>query len=242
MATVGILLLSACTGKSATDAQFSLRLSPVGQQHEAELLAATERVIVSRAGGLGEKQKVENVSVKKTADGYAASFTLSDGTALPVLTAELTEPFSFQLMIEAAEGEQADVMTERFGGFKAIGISEKDIVWVTGGKSEAETTGFASIELTPAAKTILKNAFAINPGKQMAVFVRGELMSRKIIQVNDADEEEVFIGGIPSETIAKLFTDDLNVSTHVTFIPLAEAENASLSSVATSGSGTVSSR
>lgn len=212
-----VLLLASC---AQANAGYRITIRQAGVSHAAELQKAAVRVVERRAERLGQKLSAE--SVKASGSGAVMQFALQDPAVGEALTQELTAPFSFRVMVEAPR-EQADVWNEKGGmGFRETGVTEQHVTWVAATVSPDRTKGAAVILLTPEGQALLQKAFAGNQGKQMALFVRGVLMSRKKIGPED-QKASIQIDNIPSPAVASIFADDMNVGLHVTFQALPKA-------------------
>ncbi|MDD4319264.1 MAG: hypothetical protein PHW10_02990 [Candidatus Peribacteraceae bacterium] len=210
---VFVLLLAGCAAGQETD--LTLSFSETGNTRAPELLEAAERVATRRLESLGGPAR--GARALQEGSGAVLRLTVRDPALRETLVRELTSPFSFRLMMQAPR-EQATLWNDQFGGFAETGITEKDIAWADAGMQDE--TGFVVISLTEEGLPKLKQVFRENMDKQIGVFVRDRLMSRKLVTEDDAENSVIQIDGIPSPTIASIFADDVVVGTHVTFRPL----------------------
>ncbi|MFA6039851.1 MAG: hypothetical protein WCV62_01965 [Candidatus Peribacteraceae bacterium] len=227
--SVGVLLLLA--GCTQPNTGYTITIQETGTAHAQELRDAAVRVVERRAERLG--QKLQATHVTTAGDDAVLRFALQNTAVGEVLTQELTAPFSFRVMVEASK-EEADIWHEKSeSGYKETGVTEQHISWITATATQDRTRGMALILLTPEGQTLLAQAFERNQGKQMAIFVRDVLMSRKRIGLEDK-KGSIQIDNIPSPQVASIFADDVNVGLHVAFRPLASATNNPSSSVQSS--------
>ncbi len=219
-----LLLLAGC---AQPNAGYTVTIQETGTAHAQELRDAAVRVVERRAERLGQKLRAKSLAI--TGNDAVLRFALQNTAVSEVLTEELTAPFSFRVMVEAPR-EEADLWHEKSGsGFKETGVTEQHVSWVTATTTQDRTQGTALILLTPEGQTLLAQAFEKNQGKQMAIFVRGVLMSRKRIGQEDR-KRSIQIDNIPNPQMASIFADDVNVGLHVAFRPLTSSTAASASS------------
>lgn len=215
-----LLLLLGCTKANTA---FEIRIAPSGQDRREELLAAAARVVERRVQALGKTLQAKTVT--PTESGAVLRFALPDTSTKDVLATQLAQPIDFRVMVEAP-AESADVRIDQIGNFKETGITEKVLQWIAVLGSPDGKTSSALLVFTPQGRGILENVFKENQGKQIAIFVRGRLITRKIITPQD-QKGSMQIDGIPNPTIASIFADDVNVGTYVTFTPLNGASGVS---------------
>jgi len=63
----------------------------------------------------------------------------------------------------------------------------------------------------------VKDALVKTKGTQVALIVRNQLVST--FQSQGIGRENIFIDGVPTPELASIFSDDVNVGVHVTFVP-----------------------
>jgi hypothetical protein len=226
------LLLAGC---SSANTAVELRIAPAGQAHMEELLDAAVRVIQGRLGQADQKMKA--VHLTKEGSGAVLRFAVADAAAREKLLIDLTQPYSLALMVEAPK-EQADIYSELYGGFKETGITEKHVTWAASNETPAGL-GTAVIGLTKEAEIMLGTIYRENLDQEIALFVRGRLMSRKRITGTDK-EGPLQIDNIPSPAVAAVFADDVNVGSFITFRPLTIGEGAPASSNSTASGSSLS--
>jgi len=207
------LLLTACSRTTMFEVDLTIR--DVDILTRSSVVFSSQKVIERRAGAL------EGVIPEADAsdDGVKARITavLQKKKTAGILMDQLTRPFVIDLMLAAQEGEEPDVVTEKFGGFIRSGINEEDIVWA---QAEEDPNGSAQAVLlfSENGKEELKTFLTKNIGKQIALFVNGGLVSTYQVQ-EDSNTESIVIAGIPSMELATIFTDDVVVGVNVTFSP-----------------------
>ncbi|NOS68102.1 MAG: hypothetical protein HOO67_07140 [Candidatus Peribacteraceae bacterium] len=205
-------LLVACsktvTLNVAFDSQDPVRLD--------QLKASLERVVVGRMESKGKKVTKQALVTKD--DATTLTVTVSDADGAQVLSDGLTTPFTMSIMKQVEAG-LGDIISEKFGEFKETGIETKHFDWVAPTLLVTEagaSQGSVVLKFTPEGQTLLKEMFAKNRGSVIGVFVRGQLMSKKLIDAKDK-QDAIQIDGIPSADLANAFADDVNVGLHVTF-------------------------
>jgi len=215
------LVLAGCGGGS-TVARLQLQLSAEGAKRSTEITEAVQRMVESRLAALDEKGSI----TVETQDGKPVLvMTVDNDVVAEKLTSDLQVPLDFRLMKAVPNGQEAEVVVDKFGGFVSTGVNTTSILWATPSETK-DGKGFISIMLTPAGQAELKKVFAENRGNQIAVFVRERLMSVKTVTVND-NKDTIDIDSIPSAAIAKIFADDVNVGAHVTFQSVAASGTSS---------------
>ena len=195
-------------------ARYELTFNTGSQKDQTDLTSASLRVIEGWLGAF--KSSLQGSSIEKKGDKPVLVLKLATPDDAAALTERLTAPFTMQIMREAGEKETADITIEKIGGFKATGITEKDVQWVDSQTNPQTGKGAASIIFTAEGGQKLKKLFAENNGKSIGIFVRGRLVSRKLVDGTDT-QESILIDNIPSPEVAKVFADDVNVGLHVTF-------------------------
>lgn len=223
---LGLLLVLAACGQSANT---ELHLSFVNDSdgHHQELLDASVRVL---QGHLKSKNvSASDMEAMLVGSGAVIRCSIADAEARSAIVQQLTEPFSFLVMATVPK-EQATIWNEKMGGFAVTGITEKDLAWTTANALAGSKTGNAVIGLTSEGQRKLHDVFAANMGKQIGIFARGRLMSRKYVNETDLQKNSIEIDGIPQAAIATAFADDMNVGAHVVFQSTKNASSAASSS------------
>ena len=215
-----VFLFAGCTAaapKTGTDT-YALSYNVQDAVQMNKLADASVRVVGRR---------LESMSATITATGVLLN---TDKTELEIigmsdefLTAlqkQLTGTFDIAIRIAPKDAKPSDMANSQFGSFADMKFGKQYFSWVSAGKS-AMTPGKATakIELTAEGLQKLQDLFRTNEGKIMGIFVRNQLMSQKSITATDAGENAIIIDGIPSESLAATFADDVNVGLHVTFEP-----------------------
>lgn len=213
--TAATLLLAGCA-KTVTlnvtfDSQDPIRLD--------QLKAALERVVAGRLEAKEKKVVKQELATKDGATTLTVQVSDADGAKL--LGDGLTTPFTMSIMKQVPAG-QGDIISEKFGEFKETGITTKHFDWVAPTLLITEagaSQGSVVIRFTTEGQTLLKEMFGKNRGSVIGVFVRGQLMSKKLIDGKDK-QDAIQIDGIPNAELANAFADDVNVGLHVMFLPL----------------------
>lgn len=211
------LLLTACGSETV---QLRVAFDTTDILRRAELKSALERVMENRM--LAAKKTVNAREIEESGDGLVATIQVSDSDAAKMLEDGLTAPFSMTIMKQVKKG-QGDIISEKYGEFKETGVTTKHFDWITAGAGKTptgETKGVVVIEFTKEGQELLRNMFAHNRGSVIGIFVRGQLMSKKLIDAKDTTLTSISIDGIPSPELAATFADDVNVGLHVMFTAL----------------------
>ncbi len=208
-----VLLLSACTSE---DLAFRAVFGPsVESGRKTELSQAINRVIQRRMESMeGEAKEIKNTLTEEGAD---ITFTASPGNLAAPITDQLVAPFTFRLMRSAKANETPDITFEETGGYVELGVTEKDVLWLSGGTDENTKKGWVEILFTTEGKKKVKDALTKSNGMQVALIVRNQLVST--FQSKGVGRENIFIDGVPTPELAGIFADDVNVGVHVTFVP-----------------------
>ncbi len=207
-----VMLLAAC-GKQTL--AFRLTFDTQDTLRRQELAAAAGRVAEGRM--IAREKEVLAQEIKDDGDGMLLTMTVTDAQAAEWLIDGLTTPFSMAIMQEVDKGKPGALST-KFGDFTETGITTEDFDWVTVGALQ-DGKGSVSVSFTPAGGAELKKVFSANRGKVIGIFVRGQLMSKKLIDKNDT-QAGIAVDGIPSAELAAGFADDVNTGLHVTFTPV----------------------
>lgn len=183
--------------------------------HRLELIAAAKRVIEGRLSAIGET--AEMIDIENRGGTIRMTVETNSETVTDVLHDQLTEPFSFRIMTEAADGK-GDATIEGHGSFKQTGITEKHLLGVQAGPDDSPGKGRIHLNFSDEGRVLMGKIFRENKGKYIGLFVRNRLISK--LQV-DADEvrDQIIITDIPSLPMAQIFADDVNVGLFVTFTP-----------------------
>lgn len=208
------LSLAGCSSQTLTyDAAFSTR----DAERQTNLTQGVKNVIEGRL--LSQGKKPGKISVLPKENGLTVTVEVPDEEAAMLLTQGLTAPFTMEIMKQVSEG-QGDIISDKFGEFKETGIRTEHFDWVTAITAESEeenvSMGAAKIDFTPAGQKLLQDMFSKNRGSVIGIFVRGQLMSKKVIDMTDT-QAAIAIDGIPRADLATAFADDVNVGLHVKF-------------------------
>ncbi len=207
------LVLVSCGGATG---RFTLSFKNVAAERQEELTKASVRVMERRL--LAQEKKLVSSKTETTNGVTTVMVAASDSAGLSALKKGLQQPFSISILKQVPAGK-GDIVSEKFGDFKELGISTESFDWVVAGSQTlgAQQQGFVQLEFTPQGQTILKKVFAENQGATIGVFVRGMLISKKVVEKSDTGEGGITIDGIPTPDLAQAFADDVNVGLHVGF-------------------------
>jgi len=213
MLSLALLPLLAACGNSSIS--YNVHLNTDDEERGSMLLFASLRVIERRMVSLGEE--VIDLDIKKKGEENQIYVEAKEEAALGILTDLLTTPFEIQVMKETPV-EEADQVVEGHGGFKKIGISNEDILWLQAAE-EPGGKGRVTISFSEKGREKIKDLFAESEGKNIGIFIRNQLVSKLLV---DTDEliDDIIITDIPTVQLANVFADDVNVGLHVTFTPI----------------------
>ncbi len=215
--STAFVALAACSGTASV--RYQLAMPAVTDS--AKILTLTQqsmRVMQQRLESMGEMPDIAVEQGSSTGSVIVGISTASQ-EALDALTGDLQEAFDFQIMSETQGGEQADTQVEGHGGFTKTGITGADLAWVEGGKEPDSDLGMVQLVFTQEGRTKMVDLFKRMEGKNIGIFVRGQLVSK--LQVESAElKDDIIIRQIPNVDLAQTFGDDVNVGIHVTFTQL----------------------
>lgn len=212
---ISVVLLAACAASQSVT--YDLTMNVTDAERREALGDAALRVIERRLDGMAEEIVDSDVAV--STDDATVSVTVRNADALNELTRQLTDAFSFEIMSQTAEGATPDVTTEGHGGFSRTGISGADLDWVESRIDETDDFGEVTLIFNEAGRTKMAALFARSKGKFIGLFVRGQLVSKLLVET-DTLKDDIVIREIPTPELAEIFADDVNVGIHVTFTPL----------------------
>ncbi len=218
LATLTLSLLLASCGQQTV--KLKVTFDTKDPTLRADLSTAALHVIQGRLQGM--KKELLGKTVLEDGDTETITLRVADADTATKLRERLTAPFTMEIMKQVDEG-QGDVKTDKNGEFKATGLTTRSFDWVTVGPAVTEngkTMGSVILTFTGDGQKLLKDIFAKNSGGTIGVFVRGILMSKKLIDKADSTLTSISVDGIPSPGLAAAFADDSNVGLHVTFTPL----------------------
>lgn len=209
--------LAACSGTASVRYQLAMP----GVTDSTKILTLTQqsmRVMQQRLESMGEMPDIA-VEEGSSTGSVVIGVRADNQEALDALTGDLQETFDFQIMSETQEGELADTQVEGHGGFTKTGITGADLSWVEGGKESNSDLGMVQLVFTQEGRTKMADLFKRMKGKNIGIFVRGQLVSK--LEVETAElKEDIIIRQIPNVDLAQTFGDDVNVGIHVTFTQL----------------------
>ncbi len=211
---IPVLLLSAC---SARTIQVTVSYDTTDTDRLAHLKETVGHVIEGRL--LAQKKELVKQDVATEDETEVRTITASDKEGAKRLLEGLLTPFTMEIMKQVGEG-QGDIKNEKFGEFAATGLTTQHFDWVSIEGPIVEgmpTQASITIDFTEEGKRILKDIFKNNKGDTIGIFVREQLMSKKLIDATDATKDAITIDGIPSQNMARAFADDVNVGLHVNF-------------------------
>lgn len=208
------LFLTAC---GATKIAYKISFNTDNPEQQSALTLASLRVIERRLSRMGDQLLEQDM---KTRDQEVVlALRIRDREASTTLTVELVKPFTLNIMEESPE-KTADTVVEGHGGFRKTDITQEHLQWVDARAHGPEgKQGMVILYFSPDGRTLMQKIFKKNKGKSIGIFVRGQLVSKLMVDT-DKVQDDIVIQNIPSYEIARVFADDMNVGLHVTFTPL----------------------
>ncbi len=206
-----LLLLSGCVKSGIVS--YELRYSDPSLA--SDLAPAALRAVQGRL--LALKQPEASKSAVLNASGSVISVFLPSDVA-DTLTKQLATPLNFSIMTQATAAD-AEITVEKFGALKGSGITEKDIAKTVANAADKDGKASATLIFTPEGAAIWKKVCTANVGKILALTVRHHLVTTLSITKTDGQSSAITVSGIPP-AMAQAFADDMNVGSHVAFVPL----------------------
>lgn len=207
-----LMLLAACGAQKT--AEFSLNIKNADEAKTMMLIQASEQVMQRRLAAAG----VSDAVVTAIPDGEnVGKLTVQSKDDKGIKEALLIakEPFTFELRIEKQPGTTPSAPDINWN---PTAVNNDAVVWLRPvGNKDTGSIG-VELELSEQGRKDLADVFRKNKGKNLGIFVRGLLVSTMKIQ-SETLEERVVIDGVPSQRIAEVFSDDVNVGLHVTMTP-----------------------
>ena len=209
-----LLLLLGCRNASI---RYDLTIDATDTAQQGALALASMRVIEHRLEFYGEKPIDLGVDLKRTPPRITLS--AKDPAILDVLTEDLVRPFKLRILKQAPPGEPEVLVVEGHGPFMETGLTEADVEWLEAAPDSLPEKGKVTITFTEEGRAKMATVFQKNKGKFIGIFIRDQLVAKLL--VDDVElQDEIVITEIPSLDVAKVFTDDVNVGLHVTFVPV----------------------
>ena len=176
------------------------------------LIEATERVMLRRLAA-AEVQGAQ-VSTLPTSSGSATlTMKLPNAAASDTAARILSEQFTFDIRLELP-GANPDKLDS--SEWQPTALTGSSLQWLQVIASSSTGEVGVELELTPSGRKALGNIFKGNTGKHVGIFVRDLLVSKLKID-SEKVSDHIIISGIPSEKVAEIFADDVNVGLRVSF-------------------------
>ncbi len=205
--------LAACGGTTTLTYSVHTKMSDPGKA--AEIFQASERVMSRRLPSADVKDSFVKV-VPSGKDAAVMTIKVPDAAGAETAHRILAETFTFDIRLEGPKlpGDTADETN-----WLATGIDGSMLQWIT--PVSNPDTNEIGVELLFDEKghKLLETAFKGNKGKHVGIFVRDLLVSNMTISAETVSDH-ILISGIPSERVAQIFADDVNVGLHAIFTPV----------------------
>jgi hypothetical protein len=202
--------LTACGGASTLTFMVSTDITDPAKA--IEVFQASERMMTRRLPAAD----VKDTQVKVVPSGSGAALmtiTVPNAAGATIAKRILGEPFTFDIRIEgpklpgAAEGETNWLPT---------GVDGSSLLWITPITNPNTQEIGVELQFAEEGRILLSAAFKGNADKSVGIFVRDLLVSKMTISA-DSVTDYIIITGIPSERVAQIFADDVNVGLHAQF-------------------------
>ncbi len=209
-----LLLLSAC-------GEPTLVLEVEYSTDEPELLAvletATENVIERMAFAI--ENQIPDIDVAEKGDKFRFTVGLMEKATANQLAESLSRPLDVVFALQAEEGEVPDIKNENYGDFVKTGLVSEHIQWVSAeGHENDESAGAnVAISLNESGGKIWSDIVMNNADRKTGLFVRGGLVSLTTVKAGGTGST-IYISGIPSFTLARIFSEDIVVGTYAKFM------------------------
>ncbi len=174
---------------------------------------AVERVMVRKLTAMGiEKPRVISAPIDKS--NTLITFTLPTKESREIVEKMTKEKITFDLRIQKKPNDDPKNIDP--DNWIPTGLTGSSLVWVQALGDRSTGNISIDLEFTEKATNILREVYKNNKGKSLGIFVRDLLVSALLIE-EELTSNHVRIGGVPSENIAGVFSDDLNVGLSTTF-------------------------
>ncbi len=211
-----LFLVSCQPSTTATDITYRLEIKESGKSHTEELIEAAKRSIERRLDAMGES--AESINDREEAGVHYIDIDLTNDNGSGSLTAQLREPFSFEIM-KSVPLEDADIVVAETEGYGRTDISTADFAWLTakGDASVPTEKGTVEVEFTSEGLADKKALFAAELGKNVGIFVRQRPVYKLLVERADVDSDTLVMN-IPQAELGYVFADDMNTSLYITYI------------------------
>jgi len=207
--TVLFTALAACGGTVTLTYSVSSNIPDTAKS--IAVFQAAERVMTRRLPAAD----VKDSQVKVVPTGSSAIMTIKVQNATAAATAEriLGQPFTFDIRLE---GPKLPDMGPDETNWLQTGVDGSTVLWVVPITNPDTKEIGVELQFSETGHKLLGQAFKGNTGKHVGIFVRDLLVSKMTI-ATDTVTDHILISGIPSERVAQIFADDVNVGLHAIF-------------------------
>jgi preprotein translocase subunit SecD len=178
------------------------------------LFPAAERVIARKLASIDIKNARISV-LHFGGDKATLTVGLKNMEQIEAADALVQEKLTFDIRVE-----ESPASTTADAVWKDTGVTAKQLEWIQPLTNPTTSEVGVELQFTDEGKMLLSKAFADNAGKNIGIFVRGLLVSKMTISSTPLQSSHIIIGGIPSAKVAEIFSEDVNVGTHLTFTPV----------------------
>lgn len=215
--SIAILTLAACS--QTPTVRYQLTMNTTKEADIVQLTQETFNVMQRRLERMQET--IVDMKTKNEGSGSVViTLSTKNKEALDALSSQMQEPFTLEIMAQAEKGEKPDATVEGHGAFVKTGITAKDLLWVEADQEPGKKDlGRVHLVFTDDGRTKIGALFKRMKGKNIGIFVRGQLVSKLLVDT-DVLRDDIVIQEIPSMELAQIFAEDVNVGIHVTVTPL----------------------
>lgn len=207
--TALVTALTACGGDVTLTYSVTSRIPDTAKSFE--VFEAAERVMTRRLPAADVKDS--QVKVVPSGSGAIMTIKVPSGKAAGVAERILAEPFTFDVRLE---GPKLPDMGPDETNWLMTGVDGSTLLWVVPITNPDTKEIGVELQFSEKGHELLQKAFEGNNGKHVGIFVRDLLVSKMTISTETVTAH-ILISGIPSERVAQIFADDVNVGLHAIF-------------------------
>lgn len=210
--TALLTALTACGGE--TTLQYSVHTNIADSGKSMEIFQASERVLTRWLSGADVKNAHVTV-IPSDSEGALMTIKVPDAASADTAKRILMEPFTFDIRLE---GPIKPENSPNETNWLETGIDGSVLLWVVAITNPDTKEVGVELMFNQNGRALLQEAFSGNKGKSVGIFVRDLLVSKMTISSEEVTDH-ILITGIPSERVAHIFADDVNVGLFAVFTP-----------------------
>ena len=208
---IGSLLLLASCG-SSVQMSYNLTSDVEDATRNGILFQATERVLTRRLAAVQVESPVVTV-IPQGGNSATATISVPDSFAADVERIT-SDPFTFDIRVEEGTVKNEEGTEETI--WSLTGVDGTMLEWIEPIQGANDNQVGVELQFTEEGRAKLATVFSKQKGRNIGIFVRDLLVSKLKIN-SDKPNERIIISGIPSEKVAQIFADDVNVGLHISF-------------------------